>query len=310
MHMISRRLLMSFCLCLSALFIYGQDTLPNFTVVSKGNGRAIISWTNPFKDVKQISIQRSGDSTKNFKSIMTVADPELPQNGFSDTKALGIVYYRLFIVRDSGAYVFSSSKKPSAAKDLPATAVAPAGDSKQVQIAPVAESKVEEINSKASQPQPVPATPVSAPVIPVAPKPERLLVVLRNDSLINKVGERSLKRFRDSIITKTKDTMVFRSADTIQIKPFVPKEVYKASKYIYTEKDGNVAIALPEAGAKDYHIKFFEENNDPLFEIKQVKENYLLLEKANFLHSGWFRFEIFENGKLKEKQKLFIPREF
>src|SRR6476659_6535283 len=98
MHMISRRLLISFCLCLSALFSYGQDTLPRFTVVSKGNGRAIMSWTNPYKDVKQISIQRSGDSAKNFKSIMTVADPELPQNGFSDTKALGIVYYRLFIV--------------------------------------------------------------------------------------------------------------------------------------------------------------------------------------------------------------------
>src|SRR6476620_10160924 len=110
--MVIRRFTLLFLLNCFVVCLFGQDTLPQFTVVSKGNGRAIISWINPFTNVKQISIQRSTDSTRNFKSIMTVADPELPQNGFADTKALGIVYYRLFIVRHSGAYVFSRSRKP------------------------------------------------------------------------------------------------------------------------------------------------------------------------------------------------------
>ena len=145
---------------------------------------------------------------------------------------------------------------------------------------------------------------------PAVPKPERMVFIMRNDSLISKVGERSLKRFRDSVVTRTKDTIVFKTADTIVIKTFVPKEIFKASKYVYTEKDGNVAVSLPEVGVKDYHVKFYEDNNDPLFEIKQVKEKYLLLEKANFLHAGWFRFELFEDGKLKEKQKFYIPKDF
>jgi hypothetical protein len=61
---------------------------------------------------------------------------------------------------------------------------------------------------------------------------------------------------------------------------------------------------------KSYSIKFFEEDNSPLFEVKQVKEASLVLDKANFLHSGWFKFELYEDGKLKEKNKFFIPKDF
>ncbi|HSB92164.1 MAG TPA: hypothetical protein VLC28_03565 [Flavitalea sp.] len=304
MKMVICRFVLLFLLSFSLVSLYGQDSLPNFTVVSKGNGRAIISWVNALPNVKQISIQRSNDSTHNFKSIMTVADPELPQNGFADTKATGVVFYRLFILRDSGVYVFSRSKRPQADNGQSTTASALSADSKQVQIAATADARVNEINAKTN------AETTNPSGSPAAAKPERMVYIMRNDSLISKVGDRSLKRFRDSIVTRTKDTMVFKTADTIVIKSFVPKEVYKASKYVYTEKDGNVAVALPEVGVKEYQIKFYEDNNDPLFEIQQVKEKYLLLEKANFLHAGWFRFELFEDGKLKEKQKFYIPKDF
>ena len=208
-------------------------------------------------------------------------------------------------MRDSGAYVFSRSKRPIAeTAQLNAATSDLSADSKQVQIAATADSKVNEINAKANTGTTVPAA------NPAIPKPERMVSIMRNDSLISKVGERSLKRFRDSIVTRTKDTIVFKTADTIVIKTYVPKEIYKASKYVYTEKDGNVAVALPEVGLKEYHVKFYEDNNDPLFEIQKVKEKYLLLEKANFLHAGWFRFELFEDGKLKEKQKFYIPKDF
>lgn len=111
--MVIRRFVFGIFLLVLAVSSQAQDTLPRFSAVSKGNGRAIISWVSTMRNVKQISIQRSNDSLKNFKSIMTVADPELPQNGFADTKAQGLVYYRLFIVLDSGAYMFSKSKRPT-----------------------------------------------------------------------------------------------------------------------------------------------------------------------------------------------------
>ena len=90
-----------------------QDTLPKFTVTTPGGNNAIIGWTNTFETVKQISIQRSFDSTKNFKTILTVADPTAPQNGYADTKAPNNhMFYRLYILLDKGVYLFSESKRP------------------------------------------------------------------------------------------------------------------------------------------------------------------------------------------------------
>ncbi|MEZ2445181.1 hypothetical protein AB6805_25855 [Chitinophaga sp. RCC_12] len=79
------------------------------------------------------------------------------------------------------------------------------------------------------------------------------------------------------------------------------------SNYIYTTADGNINIKLPDAPQKKYSIKFYESNGTFLFDIDQVKGPSLILEKAIFMHAGWFNFEIFEEGKLKEKWNLFIP---
>ena len=43
---------------------------------------------------------------------------------------------------------------------------------------------------------------------------------------------------------------------------------------------------------------------------KTVKESYITLDKANFLHAGWFWFELYEEGKLKEKHRFYIPKDF
>ena len=127
--------------------------------------------------------------------------------------------------------------------------------------------------------------------------------------MITQVSEKFYKRFRDSVVSKTKDTIAFASVDTILIKPYIPPVVYKPSKYIYTEKDGNIAISLPEAGKKKYSVKFFDEDHNELFEIKEVKEPAIILDKTKFMRSGWFRFELYEDGKLKEKHKFFIPKD-
>ena len=81
------------------------------------------------------------------------------------------------------------------------------------------------------------------------------------------------------------------------------------SRLIYTGKDNNVIIALPDAGKKKYLIKFFEENGAFIFELNKITEPYLTLEKVNFMHSGIFDFEIFENGVLIEKHKVYVPKD-
>lgn len=82
---------------------------------------------------------------------------------------------------------------------------------------------------------------------------------------------------------------------------------WKPSNYIYTTADGNVNIRLPEALKKKYAVKFYEPTGVFLFEVEHVQEPFLIMEKAIFMHAGWFNFEIFEDGKLLEKWNLFIP---
>ncbi len=108
-------------------------------------------------------------------------------------------------------------------------------------------------------------------------------------------------------MNRTRDTLVFIDEDTVQIRPFIPKEVYRVSAYVFTGKYGNIHLSLPDADKKHYSVKFFDEGDKLLFELSAIKDPALILDKTNFFHSGWFRFELYEDNKLKEKNKLFIP---
>ena len=94
--------------------LFAQQALPEFSAIIKPGNRIVISWTNNYTNTKQINIQRSTDSLKNFKTIVTIPDPANPENGFVDTKApYGKIYYRLFVTLNDGKYFFTRSRKPS-----------------------------------------------------------------------------------------------------------------------------------------------------------------------------------------------------
>jgi hypothetical protein len=108
------------------------------------------------------------------------------------------------------------------------------------------------------------------------------------------------------VIEKPKDT----TAAAVVPKPVIKKPEFVPSFYVYTNKNGYVFINLPDADKKKYHIKFFEDDESFLFEIRNIKETGLTLDKTNFLHSGWFHFELYNEDKLIEKHKFFLPKEF
>ncbi len=81
------------------------------------------------------------------------------------------------------------------------------------------------------------------------------------------------------------------------------------SRRIYTGKDNNVIIALPGAETKKYTVKFFDENETPLFEINKITDSYLIIEKVNFIRAGWYHFDIYESGKVVEKNKFYVPKD-
>lgn len=88
-----------------------------------------------------------------------------------------------------------------------------------------------------------------------------------------------------------------------------PRNLFVPSPHVFTGKDNNVIISLPNAPTKKYSVKFFESDGTFLFEIKKVRENYLTLDKVNFLHSGLFIFELYDNHIIIERHKLYIPKD-
>ena len=81
------------------------------------------------------------------------------------------------------------------------------------------------------------------------------------------------------------------------------------SRRIFTNREYNIVIYLPDAPVKKYSVKFFNELNAPLFELNKLNEDFLIIEKVNFIHGGWYNFEVFENGKLIERNKFYISKD-
>jgi len=229
-----------FSLALSLILInsisgFSQDTLPRFSVENIGNKRIVVSWINQHPTVKQINVQRSFDSTKNYTTILNVADPSTLENGYADATAPKTnMFYRLFVVLDKGKFYFTEAKRP---------------------------------------------------IIDSSRKPD--LSKIATKKLVDSLNQPSVYNGQSS-------------------KPvtFIP------SLYVFTLRDGFLHVRLPEAPAKKYSLKFYDDDENFLFELKDLKQSKMTLEKSNFFHAGWFRFELFENNVLLEKHKFYLSRDF
>lgn len=265
--------------------VFSQDTLPKFTLTERGD-RVTISWTNPYQSLIQLNVQRSYDSLRNFSTIYSATSPELPQNGYTDTRpASNRNYYRIFYVLEGGSYFFAKSKRANGTTSAPTTT-----------------------NTERDVPDTRDLT--NAAFTNVVPGDKRIVTIKIRDTVFKQLSINAFRNFRDSILRLTKDTLYLIDDATVGISPYVMPAAYKASEYVFINKDGYINVSVPLVSQKKYSLKFFEEDGTPLFEIHNVKETPLILEKANFVHAGWFRFELYEDNKLKEKNRLYIAKDF
>jgi hypothetical protein len=306
-----RTLVFAFILLFSSI-VRAQDTLPKFSVTARGPGKILISWHNRFTTVSQISIQRSTDSLKYFTTLLTVPDPHLPENGAMDIKASHPnYYYRLFIVLEEGKYLFTSSRKPQTSTGVTPAVTQEDKDESDAVLLKTDHQRVMFFDPGVLKGKPQIKSPTTIQggfrELEVQQRP---IFVKKGDALLGQIPGSKLRAFRDSLLTQTKDTLIFIDGDSLLIRPFVPREMYRVSSYVYTGKYGNVQLSLPDAGKRHYSLKFFDDSSKLLFELSAIKAPTLILDKSNFLHAGWFKFELYEDGQLKEKNKLFIPKEF
>jgi hypothetical protein len=265
--------------------LFSQDTLPKFTLAERGN-RVTISWVNPYQSLTQLNVQRSYDSLRNFSTVFSPPSPELPQNGYTELKpASSRIFYRIFYVLEGGSYFFTKSIRATGTNNT----VTSATDTKDV-------SANRDLTNSAFN--------------NVIPGDKRIVTIKIRDTVFRRLSVNSFRYFRDSILRITKDTIYTINDSIIGISKYVPIEAFRTSAYIYINKDGFISIAVPLVNEKKYHVKFFEADGTSLFEIPNVRESPLILDKANFVHSGWFQFELYEDNKLKEKNKLFVPKDF
>jgi hypothetical protein len=107
----------------------------------------------------------------------------------------------------------------------------------------------------------------------------------------------------------------FPGTDSVAVPNPVNKKIkpnaFVPSLHVYTNRDGYVRINLPdEEKLKKYSIKFFKEDETFVFELKDIKERKFKIDKTNFYAAGWFKFELYEDGKLIEKHKFYLEKDF
>jgi hypothetical protein len=253
-----------------------QNSLPDFYAEDIGNNKVRISWVNNFgENCIQLMVQASYDSTKNFRTVFSTESPQLPQNGFVYTlKYPAKLYYRIFYILNGNAYYFSAAKRA-----IPAMYREP-----------------ENSNTDTKEQQKI--------------DPIRIITIRTKDSIVAQLPYAEYWKFRDSIGKNTKDTLFVLAQDQVLIKPFNPENYFKPSIYVVTNKEGFITLKLPEAFQKNYKVVFLTMDNKKLFTINHVTDTEVVVDKTNFMHAGWFKFELYEDNKLKEKNKILLQRDF
>lgn len=255
----------------------GQKVLPGVTI-KKFNDRIIISWLNDYtQPLSNISIQRSYDSNRHFITIGSVLNPLNRENGFSDFQPpYDRMYYRVLITFEGGKYIYSESVKPE----------------------PDAQNEPSIHYSWQYVPPPVNEIPAQT---------DTFTSVITNP----------VKDFpQPAVIVKPVTTVPVTPPPPAPVKPAVPnipkehpKEAAYPSQRIYTAKDNSIILDLPDAIGKRYSVKFIDETGKEIIHLNKIQEDHLILEKVNFIHSGWFSFELKEGNTVVEKNKIFIPKD-
>ena len=319
---------LTFIFCLSFTQINAQLALPDFQVNELTESKVRVYWKNSFANCTQITIQKSYDSLKYFKTIFSSLSPELPENAYVDDDYLPQLknYYRILYVIDDGNYAFTISKTPTkgsiSRNQLIITKFAdPIRLNRLITInepfiSTTDSNKIvtndflfKDAETKKNE-KPKIHLLDSIIISPLPTKKMYLVYYRQGDSLYKILDEKSFSKFKDSIIAKTKDTIYAYENDIIVWKKFIPDPIWLPSEFVYTATKGYVAIQIPLYKKHKYKLICYDDKNEEVLKIKHIKSDFLMLEKSNFIKAGWYSFELFEDDKLKEKNKFLLVADF
>ena len=253
--------------------LFAQAVLPDFTL-KNNNGEISVLWLNSYpQHVNGISVQRSYDSINNFTSIASVFNPQNTVNGFTDINPpYNKMYYRLFIGFDTGIYILTESKRP-------------------------------EINNNVDY---------SQLILEINALYEKNIVLQEEKLRKQKEAALILAAKKAKLAPKIRKAVksVTKKAPVIVIEQDIIDEVITyPSKRIYTDKENNIVMKLPNVKAHKFTVKFFTEDYKTVFTLTNLTDDYFIIEKVNFKYAGWYIFEIYKNDLLFEENKFYIPKD-
>jgi hypothetical protein len=77
-------------------------------------------------------------------------------------------------------------------------------------------------------------------------------------------------------------------------------------RIVRSAKNGDIQISVPADAMERYRIRFYDEENILLFEIRQIRDPLLIVEKYNFRCAGVFQYEVYRDNELVEKNSFRI----
>jgi hypothetical protein len=80
----------------------------------------------------------------------------------------------------------------------------------------------------------------------------------------------------------------------------------RQSGIVRHRRNGDVVIAAPSGSAAHYKVRFFDETNVLLFEVREIGDSQLIVEKVNFVHAGVFQYELYRDNRLIERRRFRI----
>lgn len=268
--------------------INAQDNLPHFNVALR-NDKINIGWINKNSKIIQVNIQRSSDSLSGFKTIASIEQPKLNLFEFIDTKSTNLNQnYRLYILEEGGNYQFTNSQKP-------VFVIEP----KPIKVS-VQNDQIIQKSKLLQQNQPI----QNKEKIDVSLKTNSdpsIIVVSENIKTTN-----NILSFNDTRISKFAQLNKILSATKLLI--FNKQELNYPHIYTFINPQGQLEIVQPLIKDKLLNFVFYKDDGNKLFVLNNVKENQFVLDKTNFLQSGWFYFELYEKDKFIIKQKFYLPK--
>lgn len=260
-----------FLLALISIFFKELQAQQFVLNVSAIENKVKVEWTNPYGDsIVQLNIQHSWDSVKNFRTIFAPLSPELPQNGYIDVSA---GYAGMYY---RAFYVLANGSFSFTKSKKVTTGLDFTND--------VTEEQISDKNF--------------------------LVTIHDDDTVLAQLSYNGYKHFKDSIVNFTRDTLYSLTDADVLIRYYNNNIRWIPSTKIFTNADGYVQIILADALQNNYRLRILNEDHKPLFNIQHITQTQLLLDKTDFMHSGWFYFELYENDKLKERNKFYIPKDF